>query len=140
MSKRMMGSVIFAFVLGVLFFAGTLLLSGTAIHSQKVEASAPGAAQAGANAAAQAKAAPNGIWEDIAPFPTVSVSPTPGTYPLKLKRAGAAAYPPNGKIYVMGGRHGTDGEDVTLQWIWEYSPGNPGSWVRKNALLDGSQR
>src|SRR5262249_43191365 len=30
-------------------------------------------------------------WVDVAPFPTVSVSPTPGTYPLKLKRAGAAA-------------------------------------------------
>ena len=80
-----------------------------------------------------------GSWVDIAAYPTVTISPTPGSYPLRLKRAAAAAYPPNGKIYQFGGRHGVDGEDITLQWIWEYTPGDPGSWARKNALLDGTQ-
>jgi N-acetylneuraminic acid mutarotase len=81
---------------------------------------------------------PSGVWADIAAIPTVSITPTPGTYPLRLKRAAAAAYPPNGNIYVLGGRHGIDGEDVALQWIWEYNPG-ANSWTRKNALLDGAQ-
>src|SRR5438105_825539 len=47
-------------------------------------------------------------WVDIAPFPTVTVDFTPGPTSLKLKRAGAAGYLPNGKLYVLGGRHGTD--------------------------------
>src|SRR6266511_4326935 len=55
--------------------------------------------------ASASRAVAVGSWTDIAPFPTVTVSPTPGSYPLRLKRAGAAAYPPNGKIYLLGGRH-----------------------------------
>src|SRR5215218_9987068 len=65
-------------------------------------------------------------WADIQSFPTyqVDVSPTPppGSGVLKAKRVGAAAYPPNGKLYVLGGRHGADGQDVPLRDIWEYDP------------------
>src|SRR5690348_1362787 len=64
----------------------------------------------------------NGSWSAIATFPAVTLSPTPGTQPLKIKRDAAVAYPPNGKIYVLGGRHGTDGEDWALTNILEYSP------------------
>src|SRR5438045_1593129 len=53
----------------------------------------------------------NGSWSAIATFPAVNLSPTPGTNPLKIKRAAAVAYPPNGNVYVLGGRHGVDGED-----------------------------
>src|SRR5204862_7117942 len=97
-------------------------------------------ANAGANSGAKAaQPAATGVWTDTAPCPTITLSPTPGSFPLRLKRAGAACYQPNGKCYVLGGRHGVDGEDTSLQWIWEYTPGNPGTWVRKNALLDQSQ-
>jgi len=47
----------------------------------------------------------NGVWSDIATFPAATVSATPGTVPLRIKRAAAVAYPPNGKIYLLGGRH-----------------------------------
>src|SRR5437588_11955477 len=47
-----------------------------------------------------------GSWSAVATFPAVNLSPTPGTNPLKIKRDAAVAYPPNGKIYVLGGRHG----------------------------------
>src|SRR5205823_10971859 len=130
-----------ALVLG-LFGATTFLFSSTQAgaagiplksFSSNVNAPAP--------PAKAAKAGPAAIntWVDIAPFPTITLSPTPGSFPLKLKRAGAACYQPNGKCYVLGGRHGTDGEDTTLQWIWEYTPGSPATWVRKNALLDQTQ-
>src|SRR5690242_14916980 len=102
MSKRLLGTAIFAVLLGAFFFALTLAVSGqtgSAGHASAAMSSSLGN---------KAQLQPNGIWEDVAPFPTVSVSPTPGTYPLRLKRAAAAAYPPNGKIYLMGGRHGTD--------------------------------
>ena len=136
MPKRIIGSVVFASALALLMFAATVL-----ILSSSTQAAVPATASSSQAHAAQgqAKTAPNGIWEDIAPYPTISVSPTPGTYPMRLKRAAAAAYPPNGKIYQFGGRHGVDGEDTQLQWIWEFTPGNPGTWVRKNALLDSSQ-
>src|SRR5207253_2072079 len=39
----------------------------------------------------------------------------------------------------LGGRHGVDGEDITLTWIWEYTPGNPGTWVQKAAQVDPGQ-
>src|SRR5436190_1743083 len=87
------------------------------------------------NAHAQSPQA-TGIWRYIAPLPTVETSVTPEPSLLKLKRAGAAAYPRNGKLYVLGGRHGTDGEDINLQNIWEYSPGGPLTWTLKSALLD----
>src|SRR2546430_13706989 len=63
-------------------------------------------------------------------------APTTEFYSLTLHDALPTS--PNGKVYVMGGRHGTDGEDVALQWIWEYNP-SADTWTRKNALLDGSQ-
>ncbi len=132
MSKRLLGSVFFASTLTLLLLAVAVVFTGSATQAQAV-------LKAPQSNVDVSSLAPNAVWGDIAPFPTVTISPTPGSYPLKLKRANAAAYPGNGKVYVMGGRHGTDGEDVTLQWIWEYTPGNPGSWVRKNALLDGSQ-
>src|SRR5690349_20142292 len=81
----------------------------------------------------------NGVWQDIATLPNMVVSPTPGTNPLKLKRAAAAAYPPNGNIYLFGGRHGLDGEDTALRWIWQYNPG-ANTWTQKTALLDGAQQ
>ena len=77
-----------------------------------------------------------GAWAAIATFPAVVVSPTPIASPLQIKRAAAVAYPPNGNIYLLGGRHGVDGADVPLQWIWEYAPGT-NSWTQKTALLDG---
>src|ERR1700675_2347048 len=52
----------------------------------------------------------NGSWGAIATFPAVTLSPTPRTNPLKIKRDAAVAYPPNGKVYLLGGRHGIDGE------------------------------
>ena len=91
------------------------------------------------------KFVPNGIWSDLPALPTVSLNwgtsqvcegnPSGGNSPLRLKRAGAVAYPPNGKIYILGGRHRADGDDIHNHWIWEYTPG-AGSYVRKNATLD----
>jgi N-acetylneuraminic acid mutarotase len=84
-------------------------------------------------------ASPLGVWSDIANFPTVTLGfsndPQP-TGPLRLKRAGAAAYHPNGKIYILGGRHRVDGDDIGSRWIWEYTPGNPGTIAQKAAMLD----
>jgi plastocyanin len=77
-----------------------------------------------------------GAWTDIAPFPTALTSPTPVASSLKMKRSGAACFPGNGKCYVLGGRHGVDGEDITVRYIWEYTPGNPGTYVQKTSLLD----
>src|SRR5438552_9599952 len=135
MSKRILGSVIFACLLMVAMVSAAMVFLST--NTQAAVTMAPSAS---ARVGAQARTAPQtGMWMDIAPFPTVTISPTPGSYPLKLKRACAAAYPANGKVYLFGGRHGTDGEDITLQWIWEYTPGDPGTWMRKNAVLDSSQ-
>jgi len=131
MHKRLLGSAIFAGILSVLMFATAVAFLGTS-----TQAAVPSAQSAGMT---KPDAVATGAWSDITPFPTVSFSPTPGSYPLKLKRAGAACYFPNGKCYVMGGRHGIDGEDITSQFIWEYTPGSPDSWTRKNALLDASQ-
>jgi len=138
MPKRIIGSVVFASALALLMFAATVLILSSSTQAAVPATTSISQAQQPAQGQGQ-KTSPNGIWEDIAPYPTVSVSPTPGTYPLRLKRAAAAAYPPNGKIYQFGGRHGVDGEDTQLQWIWEFTPGNPGTWVRKNALLDSPQ-
>jgi len=81
----------------------------------------------------------NGSWSAIATFPAVTLSPTPGTNPLKIKRDAAVAYPPNGKVYVLGGRHGTDGEDWALANILEYSP-QANTFTMKAGTIDpGSQ-
>lgn len=80
----------------------------------------------------------NATWTDVLEFPTTTIiglDRTPVPVNPRLKRSGAVAFPANDKIYVMGGRHGLDGGDVALPYIYEYTPGNPGSWQRKNATL-----
>ena len=100
----------------------------------------------GSQAATQEKVqppAPQGTWSDVQNFPNVSIGFVAGdpefNSPLRLKRAGAAAYHPNGKIYILGGRHRIDGNDISMRWIWEYTPGNPGTITQKTALLDQEQ-
>src|SRR5215203_5054150 len=85
---------------------------------------------------------PSGTWSDLPVFPNMQLNwgsgacqGIAGTSPLTLKRSSAVAYPPNGKVYLFGGRHRADGDDITSQWIWEYTPG-AGSYVQKTALLD----
>src|SRR5438132_964597 len=119
MTKRLIGTAVFACALLLGLFGVTTLL-----FTDNTQAGAPAIppkfsnsnVNAPAPPAKAAKAGPAAIntWVDITPFPTITLSPTPGSFPLKLKRAGAAAYPPNGKLYVLGGRHGVDGEDTTL--------------------------
>src|SRR5207244_3790123 len=124
MSKRILGSVLFACLFMVLLVSAAMVLMSTSTSTQAAASISPSIS---ANAP---RVGTGAMWMDIAPFPTVTISPTPGSYPLKLKRACAAAYPSNGKVYLFGGRHGTDGEDISLQWVWEYTPGDPGSWAR----------
>ncbi|MGA7730800.1 MAG: S-layer homology domain-containing protein [Chloroflexia bacterium] len=87
---------------------------------------------------------PAGTWSDLPVFPSVVLNfggsssgctGTGGSSPLKLKRALAVAYPPNGKVYILGGRHRADGDDINSEWIYEYTPGG-GSYTLKNARLD----
>src|SRR5262245_21401894 len=134
MSKRFWGSILFASIITLLLVAGAAVFTGT---TQARPLS--GLTATNAQSSSHPNLIPNAAWTDIAPFPTVTISPTPGSYPLKLKRANAACYPGNGKCYVFGGRHGTDGEDITMRTIWEYTPGSPGSWVAKAAQLDATQ-
>ncbi|MEO5951976.1 MAG: kelch repeat-containing protein, partial [Chloroflexia bacterium] len=83
-----------------------------------------------------------GTWSDLPVFPNMQLNfgsgacqGSSGAVPLTLKRSSAVAYPPNGKVYLFGGRHRADGDDITSQWIWEYTPG-AGSYVQKAAQLD----
>src|SRR6187397_2408681 len=85
---------------------------------------------------------PSGTWSDLPVFPNMQLNfgsgacqGISGSGPLTLKRSSAVAYPPNGKVYLFGGRHRADGDDITSQWIWEYAPG-AGTYVQKTALLD----
>jgi hypothetical protein len=84
---------------------------------------------------------PAGSWGDVVNFPIVTLgfwgeeSPTG---PLYLKRAVAAGYPPNGKVYILGGKHRPDGADIGVRWIWEYNPAN-NTLTQKNAMLDVDQ-
>ncbi|MBF6612349.1 MAG: S-layer homology domain-containing protein [Chloroflexi bacterium] len=143
MTRRLFGSLILASALALVLLLISALSRGN--NASAGPAYAASGAKAFSTALAQGKqGATNqqpqtGTWADIAPWPTVTIQATPGSYPLQLKRAGAAAYEPNGKVYVLGGRHGLDGQDYPLQWIWEYTPGDPGTIVQKNALLDGAQ-
>lgn len=117
---------------------------------------------------AQQRSAPaqpdgNGGWDLMSPFPGVRV-PFPDEEqallkPARIKRAGAALYPPNGKIYLLGGRMGIDGMDNPISannsplaplptqeveyrppyaWIFEYTPATSGAgaWARKQADID----
>jgi hypothetical protein len=87
---------------------------------------------------------PAGVWSDLPVFPSVVLNfggnssgciGTTASSPLKLKRALAVAYPANGKVYILGGRHRADGDDINSEWIYEYTPGG-GSYTLKNARLD----
>ena len=137
MTRRIFGFIVIIPAVALLLAAIALavLAGGTQAHEAPQAAAAPLPAAPASQAAAPRR--PSGVGPISPRSPTVSVSPTPGTYPLRLKRAAAAAYFPNNKVYVLGGRHGIDGEDTALRWIWEYTPG-PNAWALKNALLDGS--
>ncbi|HET6313734.1 MAG TPA: kelch repeat-containing protein, partial [Chloroflexia bacterium] len=97
----------------------------------------------------------SGGWALQAAMPGVSVElPDEERFAVKaarIKRAGAAFYPPNGKIYLLGGRMGIDGTDnpveyydpgkgppgaVPYTWLFESTPGAPGTWARKQASID----
>ncbi|HKP51599.1 MAG TPA: S-layer homology domain-containing protein [Chloroflexia bacterium] len=151
MSNRLFGSLVIAGVLGLSLLAASVLLAGGSTLAQGQNQGGQGqsviAAQgegSGSNnrviqthaPSAKSKGVADGVWATVAPLPSATLSPTPGTFPLKLKRGGAAAYPPNGKVYLMGGRHGVDGEDTTLTNIYEYTPGDPGRWLLKGAQID----
>jgi plastocyanin len=139
MSKRLLGSLIIAGVLAVLLFSmSVMFFSGNTQAQGQPSVALSVSAQGKDKAAGQTgiQNIPAGVWATVAPFPTVSLTPTPGSAPLKLKRAAAAAYPPNGKLYVLGGRRGVDGEDYPLSNIYEYTPGEPGTWVAKNGQID----
>jgi hypothetical protein len=128
-------------VLGALLFALAAVAAFGAFNA------APGPAQAAYRPVVDA-------WAEVAPLvplpSTACQSDTTLANPCApLKRAAAAAFPPNGKIYVFGGRStayfhrgsGTpvitslDGEDLATLTIREYTPGDPGSWALKNARL-----
>ncbi|MFL5734391.1 MAG: hypothetical protein ACJ78Q_14485, partial [Chloroflexia bacterium] len=144
MNRGRVGFVVAGSALVLLLLAASMALFTTGTQAAAPGRLAPAAAVAPGARLPQAAAKPNApnvsTWVDIAPFPTVTIEFTPVPSSLKLKRAGAAAYPPNGKLYVMGGRHGIDGEDISQRLIWEYTPGSPGpgTWISKTALLEGT--
>ncbi|HST06428.1 MAG TPA: kelch repeat-containing protein, partial [Chloroflexia bacterium] len=94
-----------------------------------------------ASAAKDPGYSPNGSWSDLPALPTVTLGFGQGQYggegntPLKLKRGSAVGYPPNGMVYILGGRHRTDGDDISSPWIWQYDPGT-NTYTRKNTLID----
>jgi plastocyanin len=140
MTKRLLGSVVIASMMALALFVVAMAFAANSTQAeQSLAANISGAAAQSTAVAKDGKAArPDGVWTDVAPFPTVTIEFTPQPQSLRLKRAGAAAYPPNGNIYILGGRHGVDGEDWPLRWIWQYTPGNPGTITQKAALLDGT--
>jgi hypothetical protein len=84
---------------------------------------------------------PLGTWGDVVSFPIVTLGfhgSESQTGPLYLKRAVAAGYPANGKVYILGGKHRPDGADIGVRWIWEYNPAN-NTLVQKGAQLDVDQ-
>jgi len=144
MPKRITGFAVLVAAIGLL---SALLVAG---FSRPAAAHGPAAGQpSGAVVAAviaQATRvagagvhAPQAVWNDIATFPAVTVSPTPGLSPLRIARAAGVGYFPNGKVYLLGGRHGVDGQDVALRSIYEYAPG-ANTWTAKTALLDSPQQ
>ncbi|HUS15488.1 MAG TPA: S-layer homology domain-containing protein, partial [Chloroflexia bacterium] len=138
MSRRIFGFGLVAFAFGLLTLAALLAAFSRPVAAQQVAAPAQAPAQAvSTRVPFKDPHQALGVWTPIATFPAAVLSPTPGTNPLKIKRGAAAAYPPNGKIYHFGGRHGVDGEDFALASILEYTPGNPGTWATKAAVLDG---
>src|SRR5438874_12682109 len=99
MTKRLFGSLLIAGVLAVLLFgASSLFFSGsTQAHGQSpaISNSVPNSVAAQAQAQAGSKSdSPMGVWATDAPFSTVTISLTPLSYPLKLKRAtGTSSFP-----------------------------------------------
>ncbi|HST04250.1 MAG TPA: S-layer homology domain-containing protein [Chloroflexia bacterium] len=143
MTRRFFASLILGSILTLSLFWATALFSTTTQAAPVASLSSPSAAKTQGP-----DAQPAGTWDYVAPLPTISLadfypcSPVPCTpqgvdTPARIKRAVAAAYPPNGKVYLFGGRHGLDGnEDFPLRWVFEYNPGAD-TWTQKNALLDG---
>src|SRR5690242_17916315 len=117
MNRGRVGFIVAGLAVVLLSLVVSMALFTTGTQAAAPSRSVPAAAAAPKAAIPQAAPKPNApntsSWVDIAPFPTVTQDFTPVASSLKLKRAGAAAYPPNGKLYVMGGRHGTDGEDIS---------------------------
>src|SRR6478735_3411797 len=120
MTKRFFISGILAAVLSTLLFVATALFASGTLAGP--------AASVGTSQVGQDKGTSKGVestlgtWADIAPLPTISVDefypcdPSPCTpqginVPARIKRAAGAAYPPNGKIYLFGGRHGLDSNE-----------------------------
>jgi hypothetical protein len=147
MTKRFVSSIVVGLSLSVLLFVATAIFSaGSTQAGPATAAQSAEKAQGSKGSLDQAQ----GTWADVAPFPTISVTewypcnpqpctPTGVNTPARIKRAGATGYPPNGKLYLMGGRHGLDGqEDYPLRWIWEYDPA-ANTWTQKSALLEGQQ-
>jgi subtilisin-like proprotein convertase family protein len=147
MTRRFVSSIVVALSLCALLFVATAVFAAGTTQAGPVSAAqGQSNAEKGQGGAERAE----GTWSDVAPFPTISVtewypcSPAPCTptgvnVSARIKRAGAAGYHPNGKLYMMGGRHGLDGqEDYPLRWIWEYDP-TANTWTRKTALLEGTQ-
>lgn len=130
MRKRLLYSLAVGILLPVAAFLLFMALSSNSASPDPSSMAVPG----------NKERAPLGVWSDTANFPSVSLG-FPGdmaaTGPLRLKRAGAAYYPPNNRIYILGGRHRADGEDIGSQWIWEYNP-STNTFSQKTALLDGS--
>jgi hypothetical protein len=141
MNNRALRLTAAAFTFALVLVALSIGLFGSGTQAAPPMKGVPAALVAAPPAAPAAQAAQKserpavGTWSDIAPFPTVTIEFTPAPTSLKLKRAGGAAYPPNGKVYLLGGRHGTDGEDINLRRIWEYTPGTD-TWISKTAALD----
>ncbi len=104
MSKRVFYSLMISIMLPVALAA---LVWAFANSNQSKE---PGSMESGVKADI-----PLGSWGDVVSFPTVTLAfhndPAP-TGPLLLKRAVAVGYPPNGKVYILGGKHRPDGEDL----------------------------
>ena len=133
MSKRFLNLLILALV-------PMALVAGLAVY-------AVGQGAAGTRVARVASGqdfVPAGVWSNLPVFPSVVLNfggsssgciGTTASSPLKLKRALAVAYPANGKVYILGGRHRADGDDINSEWIYEYTPGG-GSYTLKNARLD----
>jgi len=93
MTKRIMGAVVFACALLLMLFGAAALFftTGTQAGAPRVAAASSinhVNAQLGVNAP---RPEATGVWTDTAPFPTITLQPTPGSFPLRLKRAGAAA-------------------------------------------------
>ncbi len=145
MNRRFLGSILITACLSLLLFGAIFLFAGSNTQAGPAIGTI---ARAQGTAVSQGKGdSTDGTWSLIAPFPTISFAfpcgypspctPNPANVPARIKRAAAVEYPPNGKIYLLGGRHGLDGnEDFPLRDILEYNP-IANSWTHKNAQLDG---